>query len=68
MMIRDKNPNHWKLLVFYYNPDQPRLFVAKRLGGPMTLNFARPMAWAVAAIPLAIIAMSAIVYSFHSAH
>jgi uncharacterized membrane protein len=63
-MIRDKNPNHWKLLVFYYNPDQPSLFVAKRLGGPMTLNFARPMAWAIAAIPLAIIAISAIIYSF----
>jgi uncharacterized membrane protein len=64
-MLRDKNSEHWKLLVFYYNPDQPRLFVAKRLGGPMTLNFARPMAWGIAAVPLAIIAMSAILTSFH---
>ncbi len=64
-MLRDKNPEHWKLLVFYYNPDQPRLWVAKRLGGPMTLNFARPIAWAIAAIPLAIIGVSAILTSTH---
>jgi uncharacterized membrane protein len=49
-MLRDRNPKHWKLGVFYYNPDQPRLFVAKRFGTPITLNFAKSMAWAIAAI------------------
>jgi uncharacterized membrane protein len=46
-MLRDKNPEHWKLLFFYYNPDQPRLWVAKRFGSPITLNFAKPMAWVI---------------------
>ena len=64
-MLRDKNPQHWKLLVFYYNPDQPRLFVAKRSGSPMTLNFARPMAWAIVAIPFAIMTVGAILNNSH---
>ena len=64
-MLRDKNPEHWKLLVFYYNPDQPRLFVAKRSGSPVTLNFARPMAWAIVAIPFAIMTVGAILNSSH---
>jgi uncharacterized membrane protein len=47
---RDGNPEHWTLGVFYYNPDQPRLVVAKRFGGPFALNFARPVAWVVASV------------------
>jgi uncharacterized membrane protein len=54
IMLRDRNPKHWKLLVFYYNPDEPRLLVAKRTGAPVTLNFAKPMAWAIVALILAI--------------
>ena len=53
-MLRDKNPQHWKLLIFYYNPDESSLFVAKRTGLPFTLNFAKPMAWAIAAVIVAI--------------
>jgi len=53
-MLRDRNPDHWKLLVFYFNPESPRLFVAKRTGAPATLNFARPMAWVIAATPFAV--------------
>jgi uncharacterized membrane protein len=53
-MLRDTNPSHWKLLVFYYNPAEPRLFVAKRTGGPATLNFAKPAAWAIIAVAVAI--------------
>jgi uncharacterized membrane protein len=48
-MVRDRNPLHWKLLIFYYNPENPRLFVPKRTGIPFTLNFARPMAWVMTA-------------------
>lgn len=44
-MFRDTNPKHWQVFAFYYNPDNPRLFVAKRIGLGWTLNFARPMAW-----------------------
>jgi uncharacterized membrane protein len=53
-MLRDRDPKHWKFLVFYYNPDTSRLFVAKRYGTPLTLNFARPMAWVIAVLPFAI--------------
>ena len=49
-MRKDTNPNHWKLGVLYYNPDEPRLLVAKRFGGPFTLNLANPIAWTAAAI------------------
>jgi uncharacterized membrane protein len=56
-MPTDKNPAHWRLLFFYYNPEDPRLFVPKRwTGNPFMLNFARPGAWvALTIILLAII-------------
>jgi uncharacterized membrane protein len=65
-MLRDKNPKHWKLWIFYYNPDEPRLFVAKRYGSPMTPNFARPMAWTIVVIPLAISIIGFIFDKVHS--
>jgi uncharacterized membrane protein len=64
-MIRDNNPRHWKFLVFYYNPDQRRLFVAKRYGTPLTLNFARPMAWAITAMVLAIPTVGSVLIKLH---
>lgn len=39
-------PNEcWKAGSFYYNPDDPALFVQKRLGLGYTLNFANPWSW-----------------------
>ena len=35
----------WRLGLFYYSPEDPALFVEKRIGIGYTLNFARPMAW-----------------------
>jgi uncharacterized membrane protein len=64
-MLRDKDPKHWKLFVFYYNPDETRLFVAKRIGGAITLNFARPTAWAIVALTLAIPTLGAIIDNLH---
>jgi uncharacterized membrane protein len=64
-MLIDKNPNHWKLLVFYYNPDDSRLFVAKKSGLGFTLNFAKRMVWAIAALTLAIVTIAAIVNNVH---
>jgi uncharacterized membrane protein len=47
-MPYDTNPAHWKFLFFYYNPDDPRLFVPKRWTGNFAmLNLARPAAWIV---------------------
>ena len=60
-VMSDRNPQHWKLLIFYYNPENPRLFVNKRTGIPLTLNFARPMAWVMTAPFIAGLAFAAIV-------
>jgi uncharacterized membrane protein len=60
-MRTDRNPEHWKLLVFYFNPEESRLFVAKRTGLPVTLNFAKPMAWAIVAATLGMVTTAAIV-------
>lgn len=38
---------YWKLGVFYFNPDDAAIFVEKRFGVGYTMNFARPMAWAI---------------------
>ncbi len=57
----DQNPKHWKLLIFYYNPDDPRTFVAKRSGLGHTLNFAKPIVfWVTIALTLAIVTIAAI--------
>jgi uncharacterized membrane protein len=59
-MLTDKNPQHWKLLIFYFNRAEPRLLVRKRSGLPFTINFARPTAWAITAIVLAIVVILAV--------
>lgn len=41
----------WK--IFYYNPDDRRLLVEKRLGIGYTFNFARPASWLIMALVLA---------------
>ena len=64
-MLIDKNPKHWKFLVFYYNPDESGLFVAKRSGLGFTLNFANPIVWATVALTLAIVTIVAIVNNAH---
>jgi uncharacterized membrane protein len=60
LMNRDFDPQHWKLLIFYYNADEPRLFVPKRTGLPFTLNFAKPMAWAITFLIVAIVIIVAV--------
>ncbi len=66
-VLKDRNPEHWKLGVFYYNPDYPRLFVAKRFGGLFTLNFANPIAWVITSILPALAVAGLIANLFHSA-
>ncbi|MGI2294986.1 DUF1648 domain-containing protein [Paenibacillus sp. GXUN7292] len=47
---------YWKLGIIYFNPKDPALFVEKRFGVGMTMNFGRPTAWivivAIIALPL----------------
>jgi len=50
---------HWKLGMFYFNPDDPALFVEKRTGIGFTMNFARGLSWLVlllvVVLPLALL-------------
>ena len=42
----EKDSNNWKLKLFYFNPDDTRVFVPKRLKSMgITLNFANPKAY-----------------------
>jgi len=59
-MLKDKNPQNWKLLVFYFNRSEPRLWVPKRFGLGFTMNFARATAWAIIAILLATVVVLAV--------
>jgi len=54
----DIDPKHWKLMVFYYNPENPRLFVPKSAG--YTINFGRPIVWVVIVGVLACVIFAAI--------
>lgn len=66
-MLVDRNPDHWKLFVFYYNPDGP-LFVRKRSGLGFTVNLARPVGVATLILPLAIVAAGAVLAAAHRTH
>jgi len=37
--------SHWKLGVFYYNPEDPAIFIEKRFGIGYTNNWAHPLSW-----------------------
>lgn len=43
---------YWKLGAFYYNPEDPSIFVEKRFGIGWTLNFARAVSWFILFGPL----------------
>lgn len=40
---------YWKLGIFYYNTDDPNLFLPARFGIGWTCNFARPLVWVLTA-------------------
>ncbi len=44
-IINHDDDKYWKLGMFYYNPDDPAVFVEKRFGVGWTNNFARPLSW-----------------------
>lgn len=45
-VMGDRSPDQcWYLGMFYFNPDDPALWVEKRFGVGYTVNFARPTAW-----------------------
>jgi uncharacterized membrane protein len=44
-VIDRDDDQHWKLGQFYYNKNDPALFLEKRFGIGWTVNLARPLAW-----------------------
>lgn len=50
---RDEDEN-WKLGQFYFNKDDPAIFIEKRFGVGWTNNWARPMSWLLLLIILAV--------------
>lgn len=49
---------YWKLGAIYYNPQDPSIFVEKRMGIGWTLNFARPAGWIILIGILAVILLA----------
>jgi len=43
--INRDDDKHWKAGVFYFNKEDPALFLEKRFGVGWTINLARPLAW-----------------------
>jgi uncharacterized membrane protein len=53
---------HWKLGNIYFNPQDPSLWIEKRMGIGWTVNFARPMSWVILiGIPVVILGVSLLV-------
>jgi uncharacterized membrane protein len=42
-----QSDSYWKAGMFYFNPDDPAIFVSKRVGIGYTMNFANKMSWLV---------------------
>lgn len=61
-VIHRDEDRYWKLGIFYFNPDDPALWVEKRFGSGWTVNLARPLGWiiilGIIAIPLLIALLS----------
>jgi uncharacterized membrane protein len=50
----------WKAGQFYFNRDDSRILVPKRLGFGRTLNFAHPVSWVLFAAPIAVAVFAAV--------
>ncbi len=55
--------SRWVAGIFYYNPQDPTLWVAKRFGIGWTLNFARPASWFMLG-GILLVALAALVFSW----
>jgi len=57
-LINRDDDRYWKLGVFYFNPEDPAIWIEKRFGSGWTMNFARPQGWlifiVIILIPIAI--------------
>lgn len=56
--VHRDDDQHWRGGLIYRNPDDPKLFVPKRFGIGLTVNFAHPLAWALLAGLVAVLIAS----------
>lgn len=54
--IQTGSDKYWKAGMFYYNPNDPSIFIEKRFGVGWTFNYARPASWWITAGLFAVIA------------
>ncbi|KPL60382.1 DUF1648 domain-containing protein [Rossellomorea vietnamensis] len=54
-VINADDDQYWKGGLFYFNPEDPSIFVEKRFGVGWTLNFARPLGYIILIGPLLVI-------------
>lgn len=57
-MLNRKDDRHWKYGSFYFNPDDPAIFVEKRFGIGFTINWARWQSYTVILLIIAVIVVS----------
>lgn len=55
--INADDDQYWKGGLFYFNPEDPSIFVEKRFGVGWTLNFARPLGYLILVGPLLVIVL-----------
>ena len=46
----DADPRNWRAGIFYFNREDPALFVRKRFGIGYTINFANPWSWVIGGV------------------
>jgi uncharacterized membrane protein len=54
-VINADDDQYWRGGLFYFNPEDPSIFVEKRFGVGWTLNFARPLGYIILIGPLLVI-------------
>ncbi len=52
--------SHWRLGIFYYNPEDPSLFVEKRFGVGFTINFGNRKSWLFIGLTVALVVTAAV--------
>ncbi len=55
LLAHEPDAVNYRYGVFYVNPDDTRLWVEKRIGVGMTLNYARPAAWWISSLFILIV-------------
>jgi uncharacterized membrane protein len=53
-IIHEVKKNPWRLGIIYADPEDRRLIVRQRTGLGWTLNFGRPLSWAILAVTVGI--------------